>query len=472
MRRLPKYPSGVKGVPEISGAVVIGGIVPHPPIMVPEVGGNEAQQVRRTQEALLKLGRRIKESGAEVMVFISPHGPVFWDAVPVVTRARLRGNLSRFGAPDVSFTLDTDVRLADALREQLAALGVPEVEVATGYELDHGVTAPLYWLEKGGVDLPAVVCGTALLPLWRLYNFGVAVQQAVAATSRRAAVVASGDLSHRLSPQAPYGYDPNGPVFDRRVQEIIAAADPVALVRLDPALIERAGECGLRPMVMLFGAFDGLKVRAEVLSYEGPFGVGYMVAGLEPQGPDAGCRFRDVITADAAARRQEESFLVRVARAAIKGYLQRGERIRAGEIPPEFARPAGVFVCLKKNAHLRGCIGTVEPTQPNIVEEVIENAISAATRDPRFDPVGPEEVDDLTIAVDVLGKPEPVGGLEDLDPKRYGVIVSRGSRRGLLLPDLEGVETPEQQVAIARQKAGIGPDEPVVLERFEVVRYH
>lgn len=459
-------------MPEISGAVVIGGIVPHPPIMVPEVGGNEARRVRRTQEALLELGRRIRDSGAEVMVFISPHGPVFWDAVAVVTVARLRGSLGRFGAPDVIFSLDSDLRLADALREQMAALGVPEVEVDTGYELDHGVTAPLYWLEKGGVDLPAVVCGTALLPLWRLYNFGVAVQRAVAATGRRAAVVASGDLSHRLSPEAPYGYDPNGPVFDRRVQEITAAADPVALVRLDPVLIERAGECGLRPIAMLFGAFDGVAVRAEVLSYEGPFGVGYMVASLEPQDPDPGRRFRDVIAEDAAARRREESFLVRVAREAIKGYLERGERIRAGEIPPEFDRQAGVFVCLKKNAHLRGCIGTVEPTRPNIVEEVIENAISAATRDPRFDPVGPEEVDDLTIAVDVLGEPEPVGGLKDLDPERYGVIVSCGSRRGLLLPDLEGVETPEQQVAIARQKAGIGPDEPVVLERFEVVRYH
>ncbi|MEW6574004.1 MAG: AmmeMemoRadiSam system protein A, partial [Bacillota bacterium] len=120
---------------------------------------------------------------------------------------------------------------------------------------------------------------------------------------------------------------------------------------------------------------------------------------------------------------------------------------------------------------LRGCIGTIEPTQANIVEEVVENAVSAATRDSRFDPVSPAEVPDLDVTVDVLGEPETVSGLDDLDPKRYGVIVSRGSRRGLLLPDLEGIDTPEQQVSIARRKAGIDPEETVKLERFLVTRY-
>lgn len=457
-----------------AGFIRIGGIVPHPPIMVPEVGGTEARKVRRTQEALVALGRKIAVSGAETMVVISPHGPVLWDAISVVTLPRLTGDLGRFGAPEVSFSLTTDGPLADALRQELAALGLPEtaIDAGYGYHLDHGITAPLYWLQKGGVALPVVVCGMAIIPLWKLYGFGVAVQRAAARLGRRVAVVASGDLSHRLLPEAPNGYDPMGAVFDRRVQEIVAAGDPVALIRLDPLLVERAGECGLRPMVMLFGAFDGLAVAAEVLSYEGPFGVGYMVACITPRGHDDGRRFWEELGAAAAKRLRAESFLVRVAREAIKAYLERGERLQGQEVPPEFDRPAGVFVSLKKDGVLRGCIGTVEATQRNIVEEVIENAISAATRDPRFDPVSATEVDDLTISVDILGAPEPVEGLADLDPKRYGVIVSSGWRRGLLLPDIEGVDTPEEQVAIARRKAGIGPHEPVKLERFEVVRYH
>lgn len=455
-------------------AVVIGGIVPHPPIMVPEVGGSEASKVRRTQQALVELGGKIARSGAETMLVITPHGPVLWDAIPIVTQAAVKGDLGRFGAADVFFSLRTDSELADALREEMVSLGLPHaiIDASYGYRLDHGVAAPLYWLQRGGVALPVVICGMAILPLWKLYGFGVAVAQAAAKLGRQLAVVASGDLSHRLLPEAPNGYDPMGPVFDQRVQEIVAAGDPLALIGLDPVLVERAGECGLRPMVMLFGAFDGLAVKTEVLSYEGPFGVGYMVASVEPLGADEGRRFWAELNKVAAGRLRVESFLVRVAREAIKAYLERGERIRAVEVPPEFNRRAGVFVCLKKDGILRGCIGTVEPTQPNIVEEVIENAISAATRDPRFDPVSAAEVDDLTISVDILGEPEPVRGLEDLDPKRYGVIVTAGRRRGLLLPDIEGVNSPEEQVAIARRKAGIGPHEPVKLERFEVVRYH
>jgi hypothetical protein len=120
---------------------------------------------------------------------------------------------------------------------------------------------------------------------------------------------------------------------------------------------------------------------------------------------------------------------------------------------------------------LRGCIGTFEPCWDNVAKETVDNAISSATRDPRFPPVALEELDDLTYSVDVLGQPEQVAGIDQLDVKRYGVIVEAGPRRGLLLPDLEGVDTPQQQIDICRQKAGIGPDEPVKLYRFEVKRY-
>lgn len=167
--------------------------------------------------------------------------------------------------------------------------------------------------------------------------------------------------------------------------------------------------------------------------------------------------------------------LVQLARKTIEAYVQRGERIRPpapDEMTPEMKSRAGTFVSLHRHGNLRGCIGTIEPTQPNVAQEVIQNAISAATRDPRFPPLRPEELADLDISVDVLTEPEPVESLEDLDPKRYGVIVQSGWRRGLLLPDLEGVDTVEYQVDIARQKAGIAPGEPVQLFRFEVKRYH
>ncbi len=163
---------------------------------------------------------------------------------------------------------------------------------------------------------------------------------------------------------------------------------------------------------------------------------------------------------------------VRLAQETIRRYIQEGRVVSPPEeLTPEMRERAGAFVSLKKRGQLRGCIGTIEPMEENVAQEIIRNAIAAATRDPRFPPVGPEELEELDISVDVLTTPEPVEGMEDLDPKWYGVIVESGWRRGLLLPDLEGVDTAEYQVEICRRKAGIGPREPVQLYRFEVIRY-
>jgi len=164
--------------------------------------------------------------------------------------------------------------------------------------------------------------------------------------------------------------------------------------------------------------------------------------------------------------------LVELAKETIESYVKEGKVPQPPlELTPEMNERAGVFVSLKIGGMLRGCIGTFEPTRLNVAEEIIANAVSSATRDPRFLPVGPEELSQLEYSVDVLTEPEAVESEADLDPKRYGVIVESGWQKGLLLPDLEGVDTVEQQLEITRVKAGIGPDEPVKLYRFEVRRY-
>lgn len=166
--------------------------------------------------------------------------------------------------------------------------------------------------------------------------------------------------------------------------------------------------------------------------------------------------------------------LVQLARAAIENYVRNRRIISPAEAPVAIeGEPAGVFVTLHRRStgELRGCIGTIGPTQPTLAHEVIQNAISSATRDWRFEPVGPDELDDLEYEVSVLYPPEPIESTAELDPRQYGVIVQRGGRRGLLLPDIEGVDDVETQVRIARQKAGIGPHEPVKLYRFRVEKY-
>jgi AmmeMemoRadiSam system protein A len=166
--------------------------------------------------------------------------------------------------------------------------------------------------------------------------------------------------------------------------------------------------------------------------------------------------------------------LVALAKEAVELYIRNGSILTPPEhdLPAEFSQQAGVFVCLKSKGMLRGCIGTFEPAEPDVAHEVVRNAISAATCDPRFACIRDHELDTIEYSVDVLSPTEPIADKSLLDPKRYGVIVQAGGKRGLLLPDLEGVNTAEQQVSIAMQKAGIAPGTPVKLFRFEVKRYH
>ena len=165
---------------------------------------------------------------------------------------------------------------------------------------------------------------------------------------------------------------------------------------------------------------------------------------------------------------------MRLARRSLEAWVRNSEKISVPEgLPSEMtSRRAGAFVSLKKHGQLRGCIGTIAATTPSVAQEIIRNARSAATEDPRFEPVEPQELEDLVYSVDILGDAEDIDSPQQLDVKKYGVIVSSGMKRGLLLPNLEGVDTVEQQLEIARRKAGLGGKEPVKLQRFEVVRHY
>lgn len=467
-------------------AVVWTGIAPHPPIAVPEVGREELPKVAATCRALQELAAGLKAAQADAVVVTTPHGPVFQDAVALSLLPKVQGDFANFGAPEVSFTLTIDRELTQAIVDACRALSVPTVGLdadkvrrfQTGSRLDHGVLVPWYYLAQAGIGLPIVWVGMSLLPPEELYAFGVAVQRAAADSGRKIAFLASADLSHRLTPTAPAGYHPAGARFDALVVEKVRTGDLEGLLQIDPTLADKAGECGWRSIMMLAGALDGYIIAPRVLSYEGPFGVGYLVAELKPEGklPELKRleRLWDKRQQKIADRRANESIFVRLARESLEHFVRTGKKLPVpADLPPELKVRAAAFVSLKKHGQLRGCIGTTQPTQDNLAAEIITNAISAGTRDPRFWPVQEDELDDIVYSVDVLGTPEPITSLSQLDPKRYGVIVrGRDGRTGLLLPDLEGIDTPEQQVQIAKEKAGLGPGDEVQLERFEVKRYY
>jgi len=451
--------------------------LPHPPIMVPEVGGEELAKISSTVASAREVAREAAKLAPDVVVIISPHGPVFRDAVGLWATHELKGDLSAFRAPQIRFRYTLDQELTRDIAAAAGQEGIPVVlldeKSSRRYglipELDHGMMVPLYFLREAGLEKPLVAMGMAFMEREKLYAFGAALARAVKASSRRAVLIASGDLSHRLTPGAPAGYDPQGEIFDHRLKELLAAFDVAGILALPEELAERAGECGLRSFIMGLGALDGHRVEGQVFSYEGPFGVGYLVARffLKEEDPQ-----RSLLKKDPERKDSGLSFPARLAKESLEHYLRTGRILPVPkDLPPEMERRAGVFVSIKKFGQLRGCIGTISPVRSNIAEEIIYNALSAGLEDPRFPPVRAEELPYLEYSVDVLEEPEPVNSLEDLDPRVYGVIVSSGPRKGLLLPDLEGIDTPEEQVTIAKRKAGIGPNEPCRLARFRVTRY-
>ncbi len=459
-------------------SIVAAYAVPHPPIIIPAVGRGEEKRIAATSAAYAEVMRRAAEHRPDVMIVTSPHTAMYADYFHISPGAEASGSLAQFRAPGESCRVRYDAELAKRIEILARKHGLPAGEQGErDKNLDHGTLIPLLFLARTGFACPVVRIGLSGLPASAHYRLGQCVAEAVEALNRKAVFIASGDLSHKLKEDGPYGFAPEGPEFDRQITALFASGDFGAMLSLSPELADAAGECGLRSFQIMAGALDGRAVTHELLSYEGPFGVGYGVAAFEVTGEDETRAFgvrHEAARRDAIAKmKANEDAFVRLARLSLETTVREGRRAALPDgLPTELADVrAGAFVSLKKEGRLRGCIGTISPTAKNLAAEIMQNAVSAGLHDPRFDPVQADELGDLVYSVDVLGEAEPIPSEKSLDPKRYGVIVENGSRRGLLLPDLEGVDTAAEQVSIARRKAGIGPEEPLRLSRFEVVRH-
>jgi len=454
-------------------------IVPHPPLILPQVGRGQEAAIASTIAAYRAAAAKVAEWRPEALILATPHVVCYADYFHISPGEGAEGDMSAFEAPGLKLRVEYDL---DLRREIIALAGSAGLQAGTLGErdkrLDHGAFIPLYFLREAGVSCPVVRMGLSGFSPLEHYRLGECAQMAALSLGRRVAFIASGDLSHKLRADGPYGYAKEGPEFDRAVTAAMAKGDFLSLLTMDAELAEGAAECGLRAFQMMAGALDGLAAEPELMSYEGPYGVGYGVAAFTVTGQDEARRVGEKYTL-AERRRLElrragEDAWVRLARLSLEGYITGGRRL---DEPPEglpaelTESAAGAFVSLTLNGRLRGCIGTISPVCGRLWQEIARNAVSAGTEDPRFDPVTAEELPNLEYKVDVLGQPEDISSVAELDVKRYGVIVSRGRRRGLLLPDLAGVDTPEQQVDIARQKGGIGEDEPYTLQRFQVVRH-
>lgn len=453
-------------------------IVPHPPLIIPSIGGGQEGRIQDTVDAFEKIASEIGEAKPETVVVITPHSIMYQDYIHISPGAGAMGNFRRFGDNTTEISVSYDREFVSTLEEMAA-----EENMAAGTlgerdkNLDHGTMVPIYFIDKYLKDYKLVRISISGLSPSEHYRLGKMIKAAAERLGRRTVVIASGDLSHKLKDDGPYSFAEEGPLFDKQVTEAMDKGDFLAFMEFEDGFVEAAGECGLRGFIVMAGTLDGKAVKSKLLSYEGPFGVGYGIASFYPGGDDENRHMDKIYIEEVKDKikeiRENEDSLVSLARLSLESYVKNRKYIdRPMGLPKDIIKnKAGIFVSLKKEGKLRGCIGTISPTEENIAEEIIKNAISAGTGDPRFDPVREEELEHLVYSVDVLGDPEPVSSMEDLDALRYGVIVSKGKKRGLLLPNLEGVTNPEQQIEIALKKAGIPSNSSYSLERFEVVRH-
>ena len=461
-------------------AILAAFMVPHPPMIVPAVGRGSEQQIQKTIDAYEQVADEIAALAPETIIITSPHAVMYADYFHISPGRGARGDFGRFRAAQVRFDEEYDRELVSELASIASEQGFPAgVMGERDKRLDHGTMVPLYFVRNKYKGAKIVRIGLSGLPLSEHYRLGQMIREAVDRTGRRVVLIASGDLSHKLQDYGPYGFAEEGPQYDARIMDVCGRAAFGELFDFDETFCDRAAECGHRSFVIMAGAFDGLAVKATQLSHEDVTGVGYGICTFYPGEKDEDRHFLQQYLEGASRRlaekRAQEDPYVQLARKSVEYYILHHRKMEMPEDLPEelLTRQAGAFVSIHEHGKLRGCIGTISPVRDCVAREIIDNAVSASTRDPRFDPIRADELKWLEISVDVLGEAEAISSAAELDVKRYGVIVSKGRKRGLLLPDLDGVDTVEEQISIAKSKAGIADwDNNVELQRFEVVRHH
>lgn len=452
-------------------------IVPHPPLIIPNIGKGSEKQVSKTISAYKEIAKQIASLNPETIIISSPHAPMYSDCFYISNSPTLTGNLANFGAPEISFAEEVDTKLVDEISSLAQKYHFPASKDIPSVPLDHGTMIPLYFIREELPKCLIVVIGLSTLPLITNYQMGTIIKEAVNNLNRNVVYIASGDLSHKLQEYGPYGFATEGPIYDKKIMDICRTSNFYELLNFKSSFLEKAAECGHRSFTIMAGCFDGQEIESNVLSHEDITGVGYGVCSFYPKETNSNRQFLKKYLQEESLRleknRKKSDSYVNLAFESLKYYFDTKQKM---SIPPNLpeemlTNKAGVFVSLYKFDTLRGCIGTILPTTNTIAEEIINNSLSAALNDYRFPPLTKEELKWLEITVYILKEPEPISSLDMLDVHKYGIIVTHGLKRGVLLPDLDGVDTIKKQIAIAKEKASIKPNEDCKIERFEVIKH-
>jgi len=263
--------------------IVFAAITPHPPVLLPEIGKENLAKIQNTASAMEKLEQELYAARPDSIVVISPHGQILEDAFNVNLSADYKANFKEFGDFSLELNFKSDYMSIQEIRASDESQKQVPIVLTSSQELDHGFSVPLYYLTKHLKSIPIIPITYSTLDWEQHFNFGNFLHGQLSKISKRFAIVASGDLSHRLTKDAPGGYSKKGEEFDKKLVELIRANKIDEILKFDPKLAQEAGECGLRSILILLGILKQMNVVPEILSYEGPFGVGYMVANYKFQ---------------------------------------------------------------------------------------------------------------------------------------------------------------------------------------------
>lgn len=475
-----------------------GYLLPHAPVFVASVGGEQIRFVEKSIDAYKVVAAEIAEIKPELIIVISPHGPVFTDAIALYDLDDYSGDFNSFGDFNSKYCFEKDEVMLNDIYEESQRLGGRFYKLKKSEfkkfqfkpELDHGVLVPLHFIIEKYKSFELVAMSYGTLSYSELLRNGEIIQSAIERSNKKVVIIASGDMSHALKSEGPYKYHKDGVLFDQAMCENIVNQESYEILRLDNKTISNAAECGLRSLAIMLGSMNHFKIKSELISYEAPFGVGYLFARYNILSKSNNDEIKAYETYEKylfQKQRLNEHELVKIARQTIEYYVKERKIPKTkyihqsiiindvsyqGEIVERLLNGRfGVFVSIKRFGNLRGCIGTILPTQKNGIVEIMNNAISSCSKDYRFDPLEEDELQDIIINVDVLSPLNIVSDRAKLDPKKYGVIVTCKDQMGVLLPDLDGISTIEEQLTVASNKGGFHVDDIEKVESFTVERY-
>lgn len=456
--------------------------LPHPPAAIPQVGGRTTKKLNDTIAGLERAAQSIASLKPDTIIVVSSHGPCFSDQFYMPSQGRISGDFSAFGCKNLILGFDNNIALAKTISNHAKNNGINAgfvddltmKQLRIPYDLDHGTTVPLWFIQQHYTNFKVVPICTSGKNGKEHYRFGILLREAILQSNCNAVVIASGDLSHRLSDTNPAGYDEAGELFDKSIRKMLLAENPKGFLNIDPKIKEKADQCALDAYRVVLGTLDGFAFLPRILSYEAPMGIGYLTAELT-RGKAKESAFTQFLVEEETRNKErmaQAPIAIRLAQTAIEQYLN-GEKdfTLLPELPENLTQnQGGVFVTLTNDGQLRGCLGSIRATHLTLAEEIMNSAVCAA-KDPLFAPIRPDELKDLTITVDILDDPEEVTDRNDLDPKTYGIIVENRGKIAVMLPNEIGIETVEDQIKTARAKAGIHPWHRLKIQRFTTTRY-